>query len=211
MAWRPRKSFRIGKGFRINLSKRGLGWSGGLPGIFRFGVGADGRRRGSLGRGIFRQEKQWGKSSSKDGESGCCGCISVGAIAFILIAVVFSFFVPNNESIDSESMESESLPYSPPISPELGVNTLSMTPENSESMHSDQIKPVKLPTSIRTWRSLDGRTLFGKVTEINLDEETITIERADGEKFEAYPISKLHPDDAKILFPMHHHNQPKGK
>jgi hypothetical protein len=42
MGWRFRKTFGRGP-FRWTLSKRGIGYSWGIPG-FRYGVGADGRR-----------------------------------------------------------------------------------------------------------------------------------------------------------------------
>jgi hypothetical protein len=47
MGLRFRKSFSF-RGLRLNLSRRGIGSSWGLPGI-RFGVAADGRRYLSLG------------------------------------------------------------------------------------------------------------------------------------------------------------------
>ena len=56
MGFRIRKSINVGP-FRINLSKRGIGYSVGGPG-FRTGVGADGRKRTTLsipGRGISYQ------------------------------------------------------------------------------------------------------------------------------------------------------------
>jgi hypothetical protein len=47
MAWRFRKVFSTGP-FRLNLSRRGVGWSWGVPGL-RYGVSADGRRYLSVG------------------------------------------------------------------------------------------------------------------------------------------------------------------
>jgi hypothetical protein len=43
MGFRFRRVFPIFGGARVNLSKRGVGASWGIPG-FRFGVAADGRR-----------------------------------------------------------------------------------------------------------------------------------------------------------------------
>src|SRR6266481_6453902 len=47
MGWRFRRTLSIG-GFRGTISKRGLGGSWGLGGIFRFGVSPDGRRYVSI-------------------------------------------------------------------------------------------------------------------------------------------------------------------
>lgn len=47
MAWRFRKVFSTGP-FRLSLSRRGVGWSWGVPGL-RYGVSADGRRYVSVG------------------------------------------------------------------------------------------------------------------------------------------------------------------
>lgn len=47
MAWRFRKVFSSGP-LRLILSRRGVGWSWGVPG-FRYGVSSDGRRYVSVG------------------------------------------------------------------------------------------------------------------------------------------------------------------
>jgi len=41
MGWRWRKVFNLGGGFRAIMSRRGIGWSWGIPGM-RIGKGADG-------------------------------------------------------------------------------------------------------------------------------------------------------------------------
>ena len=43
MGWRFKKPINIAGGFRLNLSKRGLGMSWGFP-MFRTGISSDGRR-----------------------------------------------------------------------------------------------------------------------------------------------------------------------
>ncbi len=61
MGWSFRKSLNIGGGFRINLSKRGIGASAGVPG-FRFGLGPLGKRLqiSIPGTGIFyRKDEGW--------------------------------------------------------------------------------------------------------------------------------------------------------
>ncbi len=58
MSLRFRKSIRIGKLARINISKSGIGASVGVPG-FRIGMGTDGRVRrtvGIPGTGIYNTE-----------------------------------------------------------------------------------------------------------------------------------------------------------
>lgn len=59
MAFRLRKSINLGGGFRINISKSGVGYSWGVPG-FRISNGADGRIRRSVGipgTGIYWTEE----------------------------------------------------------------------------------------------------------------------------------------------------------
>ena len=58
MAWNYRKSVRLGRGGRINLSKRGLGFSYGIPG-FRITKSANGRvsrTRSIPGTGFYNRE-----------------------------------------------------------------------------------------------------------------------------------------------------------
>lgn len=90
MAWRPRKSFTFGKGFRINLSRRGVGWSVGIPKLFRIGIGSDRRLRSSFGSGLFRHEFHHGKVSEGQGgrRSGCGGCL----VLFLVAALALVFF-----------------------------------------------------------------------------------------------------------------------
>jgi len=57
MGWNWRRSMRLGP-LRINVSKRGLGYSVGLPGV-RLGKDAKGRKYQSLnipGTGIYRRD-----------------------------------------------------------------------------------------------------------------------------------------------------------
>lgn len=57
MGWNWRRSLRLGP-LRINLTKRGVGYSVGLPGI-RLGTDAKGRKYQSLnipGTGIYRRD-----------------------------------------------------------------------------------------------------------------------------------------------------------
>lgn len=83
MKWRPRISIPLGKGFRINIGKRGIGASAGIPGLFRVGVGSDGRMRTSVGSGLLRWEHQSSPGSQPPG----CGCGSLIMMLVILGAI----------------------------------------------------------------------------------------------------------------------------
>lgn len=88
MGWRFRKSISLGRFFRINLSKKGVGASVGVPG-FRIGVGADGKVRRTVsipGTGLYKTEvlskgastsracPECGKRvGAKDSYCRCCG------------------------------------------------------------------------------------------------------------------------------------------
>lgn len=69
MGWRYRKSINLGLGFRINLSKSGIGYSWGVPG-YRITKMANGGRRTTYsipGTGISYVEQNGKNSSSTDG------------------------------------------------------------------------------------------------------------------------------------------------
>ena len=68
MGWSFRKSLNLGGGFRLNLSKGGIGLSGGIRG-FRVGVGPRGTRVQSTipGTGItYRKESGWSDSGQEE-------------------------------------------------------------------------------------------------------------------------------------------------
>jgi hypothetical protein len=48
MSWRFLRRFRLGGGFNLNLTRSGLGWSWGVPGV-RIGTSGAGRRWISFG------------------------------------------------------------------------------------------------------------------------------------------------------------------
>lgn len=83
MKWRPRISIPLGKGFRINVGKRGIGASAGIPGLFRVGMGSDGRMRTTVGSGLLRWEHQ----SSASGQPPGCGCGTLIMVLVILGAI----------------------------------------------------------------------------------------------------------------------------
>src|SRR5262249_16551406 len=62
MGWNLRRTLNLGGGFRVNLSKRGIGVSGGLKG-FRVGLGPRGKRLqiSIPGTGLYyRKGDGWG-------------------------------------------------------------------------------------------------------------------------------------------------------
>jgi hypothetical protein len=65
MAWYLRKAIPLGKFLRLNLSRRGVGASFGIPGL-RIGVDAGGKPYVSGGRGgiYFRERLGFGKKAS---------------------------------------------------------------------------------------------------------------------------------------------------
>lgn len=65
MGWGYRKSIRLGKGVRLNVSKRGIGVSAGVKG-FRVGTGPSGSRiRATLpGTGLY-YEKRLGSGTKR--------------------------------------------------------------------------------------------------------------------------------------------------
>lgn len=82
MGWSFRKSIRLGKGVRINLSRRGIGWSIGSK-LLRFGV-SGGRSRVSSGVGPFRYQK----TLPNEPAGGGCGCLSLVVVVLAVGVVV---------------------------------------------------------------------------------------------------------------------------
>ena len=79
MSWGFRRSFPLGKLVRLNVTKRGLGMSVGVPGL-RVGLGADGKVRRTLsipGTGLRETEVIGG--DAKGGRSGGKVCPACGA------------------------------------------------------------------------------------------------------------------------------------
>jgi hypothetical protein len=69
MGWNFRKSLALGGGFRLNLSKGGIGVSGGVRG-FRVGLGPRGKRLqiSAPGTGIsYRRDEGWQPPTSGSG------------------------------------------------------------------------------------------------------------------------------------------------
>lgn len=71
MAWRWRKIFNLGGGFRAIMSRGGIGYSWGFPG-FRIGKGADGSTWISVGipgTGLYFTKRLRPRSDSKEATS----------------------------------------------------------------------------------------------------------------------------------------------
>ena len=120
MGWSFRKSFRIGKGMRLNLSKRGLGASFGFPG-FRIGFGGGRSPRVTGGFGPFRYSKSVpaakaarGASSppSQQSRSGC-GWLALIVVGLVIVGAATSLLDPSSQS-PSESSAPKPSPAAPP-------------------------------------------------------------------------------------------------
>ena len=91
LAWRYRRSTRFPGGFRVNLSKSGLGWSWGFRG---FRIGRDSRRRTSRtlsipGTGLYnRQYLGDGKTQKPSFGISCGGCVGASFGALIGLAIL---------------------------------------------------------------------------------------------------------------------------
>ena len=82
MGWNFRRRLNLGGGFRLNLSKRGIGASGGIRG-FRIGLGPRGKRLqiSVPGTGIYyRKDEGWQQQVRGSG-------VSVFRIAILLAAM----------------------------------------------------------------------------------------------------------------------------
>lgn len=119
MGWNFRKSIKVGKHTRINLSKSGIGVSSGVKGA-RVSVGPKGVREtvGIPGTGIYYTKQQslnklndsknpptnngYNRNANNKGKGGC-GCLSVIAIIVILIAVIGNSTSNKNDSVSVNS------------------------------------------------------------------------------------------------------------
>lgn len=227
MAWRPRKSFHLGKGFRINLSRRGIGWSVGIPKLFRFGIGADRRVRSSFGSGLLRHEFDHGRAAGghDGGPGGGCGCLAFFLVS-VLALILFVQLSGGRTSIPDAEPSASTAHRAPSLSkPEQFANSAEMgglrtnndpgqrpatapvtipparasTPSPATATDVEATEALRIPTRVRTWRSSDGRTLEGRIIAINPATDTVTLERADGQVFHGVPLSRLHPEEASRL------------
>jgi hypothetical protein len=90
MGWSFRRSLNLGGGFRLNLSSRGIGLSGGVRG-FRAGFGPRGKRvQVSVpGTGIsYRKEEAWAAPAA--GDEGTAPSSPAGALRFVILGIVLT-------------------------------------------------------------------------------------------------------------------------
>lgn len=90
MGWSFRKSLNLGGGFRLNLSQRGLGLSGGVRGL-RVGVGPRGKRLQLTlpGTGVsYRKEEGWKSALAAEGSRPRPLAALLVAAAFAAAALV---------------------------------------------------------------------------------------------------------------------------
>jgi hypothetical protein len=94
MGFSFRKSFRIAPGIRVNLSKGGVGISGGVKGL-RVGIGPRGTQL-TAGRGGFLYRKKLGGFSGQSKATGASGKSSLVPglmIAIVLLLAVIGLLV----------------------------------------------------------------------------------------------------------------------
>lgn len=82
MGWRFRKSISLGRGVRLNVSKKGIGLSVGVRGA-RVSVGPSGSRTtlGIPGTGVYYEQRLGSGRRARDAKSGAAGCITVIVVA----------------------------------------------------------------------------------------------------------------------------------
>lgn len=91
MGWQFRKSINLGKGFRLNISKSGIGVSGGVKGA-RVSVGPRGVRRtfSIPGTGISHTKTYSAKKLKRRAQSGCATMLLslAGLLALLLVFIL---------------------------------------------------------------------------------------------------------------------------
>lgn len=91
MGWQFRKSINLGKGFRLNISKSGIGVSGGVKGA-RVSVGPRGVRRtfSIPGTGIRHTKTYSAKKLKRRAQSGCAAMLLslAGLLALLLVFIL---------------------------------------------------------------------------------------------------------------------------
>ena len=89
MGWQFRKSINLGKGFKLNISKSGVGLSGGVKGA-RVSVGPRGVRRtfSIPGTGISNTKTYSTKKIKQKEQSGCATML-LSLIGLIVLLLVF--------------------------------------------------------------------------------------------------------------------------
>jgi hypothetical protein len=149
MGFSFRKGFKLGKGARINLSKKGLGLSFGTKG-FRVGVGSGRRARVSGGVGPFRFFKSLGSAEraqsqsqserSEDESGGSCGCLSLLVLGVLIVGV---WAAVRDTSSDSTTTGRTPITGTPgPAIP--APQPISLPPSNKQSSVTAQQRAIAL-------------------------------------------------------------------
>jgi hypothetical protein len=131
----------------------------------------------------------------------------------VLIFVVVKCSKQSSKSNTSQTVSMPVPGHSPEIvSPEL---TRAEAPKASASPTKlPERAPqatLSIPTSTRTWHSADGREMIGRITELDIDAGNVTLVRADGVVFAAYPLNKLRQDDLHLIAPLYQPKKTKAK
>ncbi len=154
MGWSFRKSFRIGKGFRINLSRKGVGWSIGSK-LLRLGFGR-GRTRVSSGVGPLRYEKSIGDSSGTKSKGGGCVTLLLGLIVLAAVGVMFApKKVETTKSTSSPQIEN---PLAKPLTlPPKSAALARPTPTTTTTANVALEKPsTSIPRQVPTGHAADA-------------------------------------------------------
>ena len=154
MGWSFRKSIRLGKGLRINLSRRGIGWSVGGK-LLRMAF-SRGRTRISSGVGPFRYEKSLSNSpKTSGGGSGCLimvlGVCALGLIGSLLPSSKNAPKQPAGKSVTTEKTETERSPVPP-------QSTVKATQSKATEISIVEVKPptVASPRPVPTGHAADA-------------------------------------------------------
>lgn len=83
MGWSIRESFKLSKGTRVNVSRRGLGLSTGVKGL-KLGIGSGRRPRVVGGAGPIRFYKGLGRKKSRQRSSLKDSIVGFGIVAAIV-------------------------------------------------------------------------------------------------------------------------------
>ena len=125
------------------------------------------------------------------------GCAKIAIVSFV---VVFAVAFILGEFPDQSNKETVPLPRAY----QKGALKTSPTPSPAEKSAKVDPPPLRtilpsLPTAVRTWESADGRKTLGSVTEIEVDDETVSLRLADGQEFHDYPIKNFSEDGQVFL------------
>ncbi len=139
MGWTFRKSFRLGKGTRLNLGKRGFGVSTGIRGL-RISSGSRGTKVYG-GWGPFRFQRTLSSRSNPgaeaSSESGFVGCLILLLVLFPIVMLVSSLIGPRRAA-----------PVSPSASYSFATQPLVSAPASDERTASGPLQADSKPAPV---------------------------------------------------------------